>query len=344
MNGHSQKLPPPPHAHHRYAIDFEDFPLTRDPTKTHSWHRLNEETQRKQLREGVVAADYPYPVAADWPDLLEIVERLVKPARLKDNRESYRKNWWRHAERRAELGPTLQRLDNTLVISRVSPQLGVARVRADQLPSEASVVFAYPNFAPFAVLQSRVHEVWARFFSSSLEDRLRYAPSDCFETYPFPDGYETNPLLEEIGQGYLDHRAGLMEMTGLGMTKTYNAFHDATHRPSNGVTELRERHAAMDAAVLRAYGWDDLAEATPVFLEKPADANGRGQRPGALERDYMYQGRLHWPAEIRDEVLARLLRLNRLRAEAEAEEATARAMAEGGPMSRAQARARKVDS
>ncbi len=279
-----------------------------------------------------------------WPDLLEIVERLVMPARLKDNRESYRKNWWRYAERRAELGPTLQALDSTLIISRVSPQLGVARVRADQLPSEASVVFAYPNYAPFAVLQSRVHEVWARFFSSSMKDDLRYAPSDCFETFPFPNGYETDPVLEEIGQGYLDHRASLMETTGQGMTKTYNAFHDATHRPSNAMAELRDRHAAMDAAILRAYGWDDLAEAAPVFLEKPADAKGRGQRPGASERDYTYQGRLHWPADIRDEVLARLLALNRIRAEAEAEEAIVRAMAEGGPMSRAQSRARKVDT
>ena len=47
------------HAHHRYAIDFEDFPLERDPAATFPWHQLTEETQRKKLRSGIVSADYP---------------------------------------------------------------------------------------------------------------------------------------------------------------------------------------------------------------------------------------------------------------------------------------------
>ena len=44
----------------------------------------------------------------------------------------------------------------------------------------------FEHFAPFGVLQCRIHEAWARFFGSSLKDRLRYTPSDCFETFPFP--------------------------------------------------------------------------------------------------------------------------------------------------------------
>ncbi len=62
----------------------------------------------------------------------------------------------------------------------------------------------------------------------------------------------------------------------------------------------------MDRAVLRAYGWDDLADrAEPQFLDE------------TNEDDYKYQGRLFWPAEFRDEVLARLLALNAERAAAE---------------------------
>jgi hypothetical protein len=62
---------------------------------------------------------------------------------------------------------------------------------------------------------------------------------------------------------------------------------------------LRELHAAMDRAVLEAYGWGDLAErAEPVPLDE------------RNEDDHTYQGRLFWPAAFRDEVLARLLALN----------------------------------
>ena len=90
-----------------------------------------------------------------------------------------------------------------------------------------------------------------------------------------------------------------------GMTKTYNRFHDPDETAED-IQRLRELHAAMDRAVLEAYGWHDLAaRAEPIFLDE------------TNEDDHTYQGRLFWPSDFRDEVLARLLALN---AERHAEE------------------------
>ena len=87
-----------------------------------------------------------------------------------------------------------------------------------------------------------------------------------------------------------------------GLTKTYNRFHDPAERAPD-IQQLRELHHALDVAVLRAYGWDDLAaRAAPQFLTEET------------ETDHRYQGRLFWPSDFRDEVLARLLDLNRARA------------------------------
>lgn len=62
----------------------------------------------------------------------------------------------------------------------------------------------------------------------------------------------------------------------------------------------------MDDAVLRAYGWNDLADrAKPEYLDE------------TTEDDHKYQGRFFWPAAFRDEVLARLLELNAKHAEEE---------------------------
>ena len=167
------------------------------------------------------------------------------------------------------------------------------------------MVFAFSNFAPFAVLQSRVHELWARFFSSSMKDDLRYAPSDCFVTFPFPVGYESDPKLEAAGQTYHDRRAEQMVAAGEGMTKTYNRFHKADEM-SEPIITLRDLHDAMDRAVLTAYGWDDLAErAAPQFLEE------------TNEDDHTYRNRYFWSSGFRDEVLARLLDLNAERHAAE---------------------------
>jgi hypothetical protein len=90
-----------------------------------------------------------------------------------------------------------------------------------------------------------------------------------------------------------------------GLTKTYNRFHSRGEN-SVDIGRLRDLHAAMDAAVLRAYGWDDLAgHAVPEFIEQDADE-------GKVSKT-----RLDWPAEFKDDVLARLLALNAERAAAE---------------------------
>lgn len=170
-----------------------------------------------------------------------------------------------------------------------------------------NIILADPEHS-FAVLQSRIHEVWARFFSSSMKDDLRYAPSDCFETFAFPPGYETDPALEVAGQTYHDHRAALMIEANEGMTKTYNRFQkEDERRPA--IAHLRDLHDAMDRAVLTAYGWHDLAESVrPAFLTEET------------EDDHTYQKRYFWLSDVRDEVLARLLKLN---AERHAEEVAA---------------------
>jgi hypothetical protein len=294
----------PTQSHTRFVIDFFDRPLGRR-VGLPKWQTMTEKERVKCLTNGLVPSDYPGEVAEDWPDLIGIVERRVKPHRDKQSRDALRKRWWQYAEKRPGLYRTIAPLERVIGMSRVSSNLAFAQLPVGIVYSIEANVFAYSNCAPFAVLQSRVHEIWARFFSSSMKDDLRYAPSDCFETFPFPPGYEADPALEVAGQTYHDHRAALMVKADEGMTKTYNRFHKAEER-SEAIQRLRELHDEMDRAVLRAYGWDDLAaELRPEFLSEET------------ENDHTYQDRYFWPAEVRDRVLARLLALN---AERHAEE------------------------
>jgi hypothetical protein len=240
-----------------------------------------------------------------FPELYEIAKAKVKPQRDGLKRPVYRDNWWRFGEPQVALASRLSTLGFALALSRVSTQFGLARLETGPIFADSTVVFIFDRFSEFASLQARPHEVWARFLSSSMKDDLRYTPSDCFETFPFPVGFETASELEKKGQAYHDVRAALMVTRKEGMTKIYNRFHDRGETSAD-IQRLREFHAAMDRAVLKAYGWRDLAErAAPVFLDEEN------------EDDHTYQGRLFWPSEFRDEVLARLLALN---AERHAEE------------------------
>ena len=299
----------PTHAHHRWCIDFNDFPLRRD-AGLQSWF-LNEGTEacdkrrREWLRAGIVPGDYLGPVAADWPDLLEIVERLVKPERLAKKGSERDAPWWLHLRARPGLRAATQNRHRLLVMNcGAAPHLAFTWLNPGSVLANTLAVITEDNAPMFGLLQSRASECWTRFFSSSLEDRLRYGPSDCFESLPFPATLDTNRLTA-AATDYHDQRAALMVASHQGLTKTYNRFHDAQDKNSD-IVRLRELHHELDFAVLEAYGWDDLAaRAAPEFLTE------------ATEAEHRYQGRLFWPAAFREEVLARLLDLNRARAEEE---------------------------
>ncbi len=292
--------------HHRYVIDFFNRPLCRDAA-LESWNAMSDAEKAQCRVKGIVPSDYNDEVAADWPDLIEIVRRRVKPVRDGQSREALKTRWWQYAEKRPGLYTAIRALKEVLVATRVSPHLAICRLPAGQVYSEQLIVFAFAGLAPFAVLQSRIHELWARFFSSSMKDDLRYTPSDCFRTFPFPPDFESDAKLESAGAAYCNFRAELMVRRNEGLTKTYNRFHARTERDAD-IERLRALHAEMDAAVLRAYGWSDLAErAVPEFIEQEAD---EGRAP---------KTRLDWPSEFKDEMLARLLALNAERAAAERE-------------------------
>ena len=167
----------------------------------------------------------------------------------------------------------------------------------------------------FGALQSRIYEVWVLVFSSTLGDGLRYTPSDCFVNFPFSPSMEGNEVSETTGRAYNEFRSNLMISTDMGMTACYSRFHDPLDRKPD-ITKLRRLHAEMDDAVLRAYGWDDLADMAH-------DTSPDGAAPRFLhqtdEPEFAYQKRYHWPAWFRDNVLARLLELNRTRAAEESE-------------------------
>ena len=263
----------PTHAYHRYVINFGD--------------RSEDECRNR------------------WPQLMAIIEDRVKPARVKDNRPAYRNHWWQHAERRRELYLATAGLERVLVISRIGNAFAFAFVQKDTICNEKTVVFPFTGIAQFAVLQSRIHEIWARFFSSTLKDDLQYTPSNCFETFPFPESWDTLPTLEVVGKAYYEYRTALMAENDEGMTKTYTRFHDI-YENNPRIVELREVHTAVDRAVLDAYGWTDIPTDCEFLLDYEIDEATWGRK----KKPYRYR----WPDPVRDEVLARLLALNAERA------------------------------
>jgi hypothetical protein len=237
--------------------------------------------------------------AERWPDLLAIVREKVKPERDYNKRDVRKRYWWRFGEAAPALYAAIAG-KQCLVTARLSKHLAFSFQPAERVYSDQLFVLALPAFTAFITLQSRVHEVWARLLSSTMKTDMRYAASDCFETFPFPepDPHAVIPVLEDVGQRLYDRRAAYMVATQQGLTQTYNRLKDPECRDAE-IVVLRALHLEMDRAVLTAYGWTDLVPAVPPCTTPETDA----------ERAAF--------TTFEDAVIDRLFALNAERAEAE---------------------------
>jgi hypothetical protein len=120
--------------------------------------------------------------------------------------------------------------------------------------SHMLIVFASDDYGLLAVLQSNIHELWARQFGSSMRTDLRYTPKTCFEPFPLPTQLQT---ASEAGRVYHESRQHMLLSRQEGLTKTYNRFHNP-EESSTDIQKLRDLHVEMDQAVAAAYGWTDL--------------------------------------------------------------------------------------
>lgn len=229
-------------------------------------------SQRKVIDFGELSEDE----ARAWPDLFDIVQMRVKPARASVKQRDRREDWWRHATRAPLLRRYLEVGRRVLVTSQVTSHLAFSFLSAGSVLAHTAVAVLLNNYTAFAILQSRCHQAWARYLASSLETRLRYTPTDCFDSFPFPcaDPHQPDTSLEAIGESLYQSRARFMLGTNQGLTKTYNALGDSTISES-AILELRGLHETMDRNVLDVYGWSDIP--VPPYCPLTADEQSQVQ-------------------------------------------------------------------
>ena len=196
--------------------------------------------------------DLPLPEAALYEAPFEYVNEHVRPVREKSR--SKVANWWLHERPRPEMRQAVEGLNRYVVTPTTAKHRLFTWLSADVLPDNALIAVARDDDYIFGVLHSRFHEVWALAMGTQLEDRPRYTPTTCFETFPFPE--PTDEQREAIAGAAreLDKlREGWLNPTGLTasqlkqrtLTNLYNA------RP----TWLKNLHEQVDHAVADSYGW-----------------------------------------------------------------------------------------
>ncbi|HET8984704.1 MAG TPA: type IIL restriction-modification enzyme MmeI, partial [Trueperaceae bacterium] len=213
------------------------------------------------------------------------VEQRVRPMRANNLKSNRRDRWWQFGETNPGMRSALSGLPRYIATARHMKHRFFCWVQQGVLPGDALTVIASEDDYTLGIVHSYLHAAWASAQGTSLEDRPRYTPTTCFETFPFPE-----PTLEQMSRisaaaKHLDNvRSHLLaEDPKLTMTKLYNE-----------VVELREQrdaaarafplllaHEKLDELVAAAYGWewplDDeviLARLLGLNLQRAANEAG----------------------------------------------------------------------
>jgi type II restriction/modification system DNA methylase subunit YeeA len=215
----------------------------------------------------------------------EYVRHHVYPSRQENKRQRRREHWWQHGEKNLGMRKALHTLKRYIATPRVSKHRFFAFVPVETLADSWVVVIAREDSYFIGLLESAIHKVWSLGSSSrhGVGNDITYNIESCFDTFPFPWPPGTEPSEEK------DVRVKAIADTARELVRSRDAW---LNPPGISPEDLKDRtltnlynkrpewlanaHRALDETVFAAYGW-------------PTDLS-------------------------REEILARLLALNRERA------------------------------
>ncbi|HWZ45834.1 MAG TPA: hypothetical protein VNW97_20345 [Candidatus Saccharimonadales bacterium] len=114
--------------------------------------------------------DMDMETCSKYPALLDILRQKVLPDGLTKAKEVAAWPWWQFWRIRGELRKATSKVSIQLVHPFTSTHLAFSFVPTSTIVASPHVIVALDDYASFAVLQSRIREIWAWMMSSSMND------------------------------------------------------------------------------------------------------------------------------------------------------------------------------
>jgi hypothetical protein len=202
------------------------------------------------------------------PAAFQHVIDYVLPERQHNRRDSIRTLWWRFGWERPFLRRALMGLDRFIGTTETAKHRIFQFISEEFVPDHMIVTIACADAYVLGVLSSSAHVTWSLHAGGTLEDRPRYNKNVCFDPFPFPAcTEEQKQRIRDLGEQLDRHRKERqalppdLTMTGmynvLGKLRTGEALTEkekAIHEKGL-VSVLEQIHDDLDAAVFAAYGW-----------------------------------------------------------------------------------------
>lgn len=179
-------------------------------------------------------------------------------------RKEHLSRWWQFWNRRDELNTSLSKIFRYIGCSRVTRRPIMTFLSSKICPSDLVQVFLLDDDYSFGILQSAMHFEWFRKSSRmKVEKDLRYSIRAVFDTFPWPQSPTIKQIdtVAEAGREIRKIRAAALPKITGGLRALYRTLE------LPGVNPLKDAHAALDSAVLSAYGFSAKKDLLAQLLE-----------------------------------------------------------------------------
>ncbi|MBK1667779.1 hypothetical protein CKO28_06995 [Rhodovibrio sodomensis] len=227
-----------------------------------------------------------------FPEVYQHLHDHVKPERdakvgKSRDMQQYADDWWLFGKVRTDFRDFTEGLTRYVATVETCKHRFFQFLETSVRPDNKLVAIGLQDATSIALLSSRQHVLWSLAAGGKLgvgNDPV-YVKTRCFDPFPFPlmDALDagTREELRDLGDRLDRHRKARIERHGhLTMTALYNVLERVRELSAGAdvaplseserdvydaglVSVLGELHDAIDAAVLRAYGWDDPLVAKP---------------------------------------------------------------------------------
>lgn len=212
--------------------------------------------------------------ASRYKELYKIIEKRVLPEReakgkkqedenaeaLKNNPKAkvnkhhinFLKNWWKLGYGREDFLIQRENLKRYIAGSRVSTRIFYEFISSGINPNDALICFAFDDDYSFGIVHSKFHVEWLKANCSTLKGDYRYTTDTIWDTFPFPQS-PTEAQIKKVAAAaktLREERTKTMQQHHMSLRDLYRLLEQPGKNP------IKDLHAALDKAVLEAYGFD----------------------------------------------------------------------------------------
>jgi hypothetical protein len=174
--------------------------------------------------------------------------------------------WWMHWRKRSDMKCAIRQLTGRYVLASRTQRLPFVFcfMSSNVLPSDLLQTFAFDDDYSFGIIQSSTHGEWysAKAARKKNEVDYTYSSESVFDTFPWPQSPDAKAVNAVAAAGREVRRVradALPKMKG-GLRALYRTLE------LPGANPLKAAHAALDAAVLAAYGFSPKADLLAQLL------------------------------------------------------------------------------